>query len=125
MAEDGRHSLSGMSTAWPVLRMNSLIKSTSLLTAECFVVSLACMQEGAASRVGIQGARARVLDQLRDGIIRGEYQPGASLSEVTLAETYGTSRTPIREAIQQLASEGLVEVVPRVGTFVREPSRRE
>jgi DNA-binding GntR family transcriptional regulator len=66
-----------------------------------------------------------VLDQLRDGIIRGEYQPGASLSEVTLAETYGTSRTPIREAIQQLASEGLVEVVPRVGTFVREPSRRE
>jgi DNA-binding GntR family transcriptional regulator len=66
-----------------------------------------------------------VLDQLRDAIIRGEYQPGASLSEVALADTYGTSRTPIREAIQQLQSEGLVEVVPRVGTFVREPSRRE
>lgn len=92
------------------------------------------MQEGVTGRSGIQGsaqgpvtqgARARVLDQLRDAIIRGEYQPGASLSEIALAETYGTSRTPIREAIQQLQSEGLVEVVPRVGTFVREPSRRE
>jgi len=83
------------------------------------------MQEGSSSRAGIQGARARVLDQLRDAIIRGEYPPGASLSEIALADTYGTSRTPIREAIQQLQSEGLVEVVPRVGTFVREPSRRE
>lgn len=72
-----------------------------------------------------RGARARVLDQLRDAIIRGEHPPGTSLSEGTLAEEYGTSRTPIREAIQQLQSEGLVEVVPRVGTFVREPSRRE
>ncbi|OXM64295.1 MULTISPECIES: GntR family transcriptional regulator [Amycolatopsis] len=72
-----------------------------------------------------RGARARVLDQLRDAIIKGEYPPGSALSEGTLAETYGTSRTPIREAIQQLQSEGLVEVVPRVGTFVREPSRRE
>ena len=66
-----------------------------------------------------------MLDLLRDSIIRGEYQPGASLSEIALADTYGTSRTPIREAIQQLQSEGLVEVVPRVGTFVRAPSRRE
>jgi DNA-binding GntR family transcriptional regulator len=72
-----------------------------------------------------EGARARVLDQMRNAIIRGEYQPGASLSEVTLAEAYGTSRTPIREAIRQLQSEGLVDVVPRVGTFVRQPSRRE
>lgn len=72
-----------------------------------------------------RGARARVLDQLREAIIRGEHAPGTSLSEGTLAETYGASRTPIREAIQQLQSEGLIEVVPRVGTFVREPSRRE
>jgi DNA-binding GntR family transcriptional regulator len=72
-----------------------------------------------------RGARVRVLDQLREAIIRGEHPPGASLSEGALAETYGTSRTPIREAIQQLQSEGLVTVVPRVGTFVREPSRRE
>ncbi|MFR9730713.1 GntR family transcriptional regulator [Saccharopolyspora sp. MS10] len=70
-------------------------------------------------------ARARVLHELREAIIRGEHPPGSPLSEGALAETYGTSRTPIREAVQQLQSEGLVEVVPRVGTFVREPSRRE
>jgi DNA-binding GntR family transcriptional regulator len=87
------------------------------------------MQEGAgqsaATPAGAQGARARVLDQLREAIIRGDYPPSALLSEGTLAQAYGTSRTPIREAIQQLQLEGLVEVVPRVGTFVRAPSRRE
>lgn len=85
------------------------------------------MQEDENRAIGIQarGARARVLDKLRDAIFRGEHPPGTLLSEGTLAEAYGTSRTPIREAVQQLQSEGLVEVVPRVGTFVREPSRRE
>lgn len=77
------------------------------------------------SASGVRGVRARIVEQLRDAIIRGDYEPGSSLSEVTLAELYGTSRTPIREAVQQLQSEGLVEVVPRVGTFVRTPSRRE
>lgn len=72
-----------------------------------------------------RGARVRVLDELRDAIIRGRYAPGDSLSEGALAEEYGTSRTPIREAIRELQSEGLVEVIPRVGTFVRKPSRRE
>jgi DNA-binding GntR family transcriptional regulator len=74
---------------------------------------------------GVRGARARVLEQLRQAIITSEYPPGTSLSEGALAEACGTSRTPIREALQQLQTEGLVEVVPRVGTFVREPSRRE
>ncbi|MPY85220.1 MAG: FCD domain-containing protein [Actinophytocola sp.] len=86
------------------------------------------MQDVVKAATGMQagrGAKARVLDQLRDAIIRGEHRPGTSLSEGALAEAYGTSRTPIREAIQQLQSEGLVEVVPRVGTFVRQPSRRE
>jgi DNA-binding GntR family transcriptional regulator len=65
------------------------------------------------------------LEGLRQAIITSEYPPGTSLSEGALAEAYGTSRTPVREALQQLQTEGLVEVVPRVGTFVREPSRRE
>lgn len=86
------------------------------------------MQADQSAGTGIQvrgAARTRVLHELREAIIRGEYPPGAPLSEGTLADTYGTSRTPIREAVQQLQSEGLVEVRPRVGTFVREPSRRE
>ncbi|WP_307851172.1 GntR family transcriptional regulator [Nocardiopsis sp. MG754419] len=72
-----------------------------------------------------QGPRTRVVDELREAIIRGRYGPGDSLSEVVLAEIHGVSRTPIREALKQLQVEGLVEVRSRVGTFVRRPSRRE
>ena len=75
--------------------------------------------------VGTNGAQARVLDALRTAIIAGQHQPGAPLSEVSLAEIHGVSRTPVREALKQLQIEGLVEVRPRVGTFVRSPSRRE
>jgi DNA-binding GntR family transcriptional regulator len=69
--------------------------------------------------------QSRVVEQLRDAIVRSEYAPGAALSEAALAEEFKTSRTPIREALKQLQVEGLVEVRPRVGTFVTEPSRRE
>jgi DNA-binding GntR family transcriptional regulator len=75
----------------------------------------------------IDGAsiQARVTERLREAIIHGTYAPGAALSEVALAEAFRTSRTPIREALKQLQVEGLVEIRPRVGTFVTEPSRRE
>jgi DNA-binding GntR family transcriptional regulator len=71
------------------------------------------------------GLQERVLDELRQGIIRGEYASGMALSEVALAQAFGISRTPVREAIKQLQVEGLVKVVPRVGTFVAEASRRD
>jgi DNA-binding GntR family transcriptional regulator len=48
-----------------------------------------------------------------------------NLSELALAEEFGVSRTPVREALKQLETEGLVEIRPRVGTFVTTPSRRE
>lgn len=69
--------------------------------------------------------RARVAEELRRMIISGELPPRSNLSEVALSETFGVSRTPIREALKQLQIEGLVEVRPRVGTFVTVPSRRE
>lgn len=55
----------------------------------------------------------------------GRFPPGVLLSELTLAEAFSVSRTPVREALKQLQVEGLVVIRPRVGTFVREPSRRE
>jgi len=67
----------------------------------------------------------RVADAVRGSIVRGDYAPGTALSEVTLAEELGVSRTPVREALKQLATEGLVHVVARVGTFVAEPTRRD
>jgi DNA-binding GntR family transcriptional regulator len=70
----------------------------------------------------IQG---RVIAEMRQRIIAGELQPGVSLSELALADEFGVSRTPVREALKQLQTEGLIEIRPRVGTFVTTPSRRE
>ena len=69
--------------------------------------------------------QARVIAELRRRIISGELQPDVNLSELALAEDFGVSRTPVREAFKQLQTEGLVEIRPRVGTFVTSPSRRE
>lgn len=70
----------------------------------------------------IQG---RLIAEIRRRIIAGEVSPGMSLSELALAEEFGVSRTPVRETFKQLQTEGLVEIRPRVGTFVTAPSRRE
>jgi DNA-binding GntR family transcriptional regulator len=65
---------------------------------------------------------SRLRQQLEDAIISGEFAPGAHLDELGLAERYGLSRTPIREALAQLGAEGLVEIRPRRGAFVSTPS---
>lgn len=75
--------------------------------------------------ISSRGIQQRVVDAVRASIISGEYSPGAGLSEVALAEAFEISRTPVREALKQLQVEGLVTIVPRVGTFVAEPSRRD
>jgi DNA-binding GntR family transcriptional regulator len=61
---------------------------------------------------------AIVIDQIRDLIITDKLSLGEQLSENTLAEQLGVSRTPVREAFLRLESEGLVEVRPQRGTFV-------
>ncbi len=71
------------------------------------------------------GARARVMEGLRQAIVSGEHRPKQPLYESSIAAEYEVSRTPVREALKQLQSEGLIEIRPRVGTFVRSPSRRE
>jgi DNA-binding GntR family transcriptional regulator len=59
-----------------------------------------------------------VISQLRDLIVQGELPPGSKLNERVLADRLGTSRTPLREAIKYLASEGLVELLPNRGAVV-------
>ena len=54
-----------------------------------------------------------VLERLRDAIVHGDRPLGSSLSERQLAEEFGISKTPIREAIFQLENEGLVSVLPQ------------
>lgn len=60
----------------------------------------------------------RLAEDVADCIIAGEFAPGARLDEHGLAERYGVSRTPVREALRQLASTGLIEIRPRRGAIV-------
>ncbi len=59
-----------------------------------------------------------VADQIRDMIVEGELPPGERVNEGALSEQFGISRTPLREALKVLASEGLVELRPNRGTRV-------
>ena len=61
---------------------------------------------------------AQIHAMLRDPIVRGHLPPGAPLSEAAIAAAVGTSRTPVREALQHLVQEQLVQVYPQVGTRV-------
>jgi DNA-binding GntR family transcriptional regulator len=61
---------------------------------------------------------ALVVDQIRDLIVTGKLKLGEQLSENTLAERLGVSRTPVREAFLRLEAERLVEIRPQRGTFV-------
>ena len=56
--------------------------------------------------------------QLKEEIELGELAPGTSLSELSLVERTGASRTPVREALRRLAAEGLVDLTPRLGARV-------
>ncbi|MCQ8781529.1 GntR family transcriptional regulator [Mangrovibrevibacter kandeliae] len=67
----------------------------------------------------------QLLRSLRGRIVRTELSPGARLSEQDVAAIYRLSRQPVREAFIRLAEEGLVEIRPQRGTFVRKISEDE
>jgi len=64
--------------------------------------------------------REKIADRIRGDIIKGIYSPGERLVEPKLAKNLGISRTPIREALRQLESEGFIDIVPRRGAVVKE-----
>jgi DNA-binding GntR family transcriptional regulator len=72
------------------------------------------------------GSRRTLAEELRlalaDDIVRGLLVPGSALDETELARRFGVSRTPVREAIRQLAASGLVEVRAHRGAVVARPS---
>lgn len=68
---------------------------------------------------------ASIASQLREHIASGVLPPGSPLSDKALAAQLRISRTPVREALLQLRSEGLVVVRPQSGTFVFDPDAKE
>ncbi len=68
---------------------------------------------------------AQVAERLRDMIAADELSPGTKLNERELTAHLRISRTPLREALKMLASEGLVQLVPNRGAFVANPSPGE
>ncbi|MCB4771542.1 GntR family transcriptional regulator [Ancylobacter sp. Lp-2] len=79
----------------------------------------------AAATTARPGRRTRAEDireQLADEITRGQQPPGTLLDESALAARFGVSRTPVREAIRELAASGLIDARPHRGAIVARPS---
>ncbi len=80
--------------------------------------------DGPAAPPPRQGRRAKgtgttyVYQRLREGILSLDYVPGANLDEARLVESFGLSRTPVREALIRLAADGLVVLLPDRGAQV-------
>jgi len=67
----------------------------------------------------------QVAARLREAIINGEFKLGELIAEESLASTFGVSRTPVREALNLLQIEGLVNVRPQRGSYVFEPDEED
>ena len=80
------------------------------------------MGDGRVSRMTLAG---QVEDALRVDIIEGVLIPGQRLRASDLAEQYGVSATPLREALQRLAAQKLVDLDPRMGAAVADISRSD
>ncbi len=79
-------------------------------------------EEALSFRIEHSSLQARALDRLRDEIVSGVWKPGERLQERTLCQRFGISRSPLREAYQVLAAEGLLELPRNRGAIVASPS---
>jgi len=66
-----------------------------------------------------------VIASLREAILGGYFEPGEKLDQDLIAEELGVSRTPVREALKKLESEGFIKVRPHYGAFIVEVSRQD
>ena len=96
-------------------RQSTICNVSILLTPNTRPVADDAMPLG---RVAKSTIRIEVADRLRQAILGGDLLPGSPLIETMLAAQFQVSRAPLREAIRQLAEEGLVVTVPYIGTRV-------
>lgn len=96
------------------------------MRAEARAEVAALIHEGAAAEPWVAETRTeRIIESIEDEILQGALAPGARLDEVLLAERYGVSRTPVREALKQLSAAGLVVIRPHQGALVAIHTRDE
>ncbi len=69
--------------------------------------------------------REKIVETIRSAIVSGQLPAGTRVAEPDLADKFGISRTPIREAFRQLESEGFITVIPRKGAIVASLSPRD
>src|SRR5437762_1955430 len=77
------------------------------------------------SNLELRSLQQQIHDRLLGRILRGELEPGERISPPEIAATLGVSITPVRDAVNQMAAEGLVTVTPRRGTIVSPVSIRD
>ena len=70
-------------------------------------------------------SKTKIYQDVRRSIIMGEFKTGARLNIEKIAESYHTSVTPVRDALQMLSQEGLVTIKPRAGYFVTRITLKE
>jgi DNA-binding GntR family transcriptional regulator len=87
--------------------------------------SLPKNERGAGAEREESSLHGEILLQLRDYIVEGNIPDGARIRERQLCDMLGISRTPLREALKVLASEGLVDLLPNRGARVRQLSKRD
>lgn len=86
------------------------------------IIAFLNFRPGLTKKTAMEQRRAdTIAKELEELIFAGTFSDGDRLDEVRLAEQFGVSRTPLREALQRLSRSGLVELIPRRGAFVRQP----
>ena len=81
------------------------------------------MNAKAVKRFRASNLRDDIYEIVKEMIISREIQPGEKINEEALADRLGISRTPVRETLCRLETEGIVKIIPRRGTFVGKLSK--
>ena len=98
-----------MKPLWRVSEIIGMSENTTPLVDESSILSEAKQ---------IKTLHADLVEQVREMVVDGDLEPGAKVSERILCERFNVSRTPLREAIKTLASEGWLEILPHKGARV-------
>jgi DNA-binding GntR family transcriptional regulator len=80
---------------------------------------------GPVSQTRDGNSSTRIAELIRDAILSGEYRPGARIRQEDVAQRFGASRVPVREALRTLEADGLVTLVANAGAWVSQLSPAE